>query len=64
MKKYKIVEERSNASGDYTVTTCTDSFAQTVDLLSKCDNPTKCDTESIKLFVLKANTYLEVGTIG
>lgn len=47
MKKYKIVEECSKGTGDYTVETYTDSFPQAIDLLSRCDNPIGHDRESI-----------------
>ena len=63
MKKYKIVEECSKGTGDYTVETYTDSFPQAIDLLSRCDNPIGHDRESITLFTEINGNYVKIGAI-
>ena len=63
MKEYKIVEECCKSNNNYTVETYTDSFAQAIELLSKCDDATKYYTESISLFAFTGGSYTKIGTI-
>lgn len=63
MKKYKIIENHSGVNGDYVVKTYTDSFAQAVNILRKCDNPFGSDIKSSILLVKSDNKYVEIGRL-
>lgn len=63
MKKYKIIENHNGVNGDYIVETYTDSFAQAVNILRKCDNPFGSDIKSSVLLVKSDNKYVEIGRL-
>ena len=63
MKKYKIVVNHSEANGEYTVETYTDSFAQAVNILRKGDNPFGSDIKSSTLLMMSDNKYVVIGKL-